>query len=348
MTTYSAFFSSGLLAPHHAFNSKSLMNLTQRPDYASYDSSPMKSFDSSPMKGFDSSPIRDSTPMKTDYYAPSPARASSPMPIPDDSDIEIDDDDEEEDKQGTPTRRASTSASSVTSTTSVATAASLSSQTHTSASSNATNQPRPRLRKRRSSLTVAASPMAAIRSPVRTAGNAGQLQRHLTPLRARSGSVGADVFGSFSSIAGGNGNVATQGTSLMSRMRSGSIGGASGMPAAGVGASFRPRRGVRRINSVPAAAPPPTAPLPPVPSSASHAIRPSISHLQPVTGAHPPPLRSAPLYTGSFANKPTEIFTNAANQAMKGGNGNGWTLKGRERAFSASSVYSIDEEMKEN
>ncbi|KAG6864403.1 hypothetical protein C0993_008927, partial [Termitomyces sp. T159_Od127] len=74
-----------------------------------------------------------------------------------------------------------------------------------------------RLRKRRSSLTIGTSPMNAIRSPQRNASAALQLQMHLpSPPRSRSGSF---------STAGTN-NIASQSTSLVGRMRSGSIGAA--------------------------------------------------------------------------------------------------------------------------
>lgn len=74
-----------------------------------------------------------------------------------------------------------------------------------------------RLRKRRSSLTIGTSPMHAIRSPQRNAGAALQLQMHLpSPSRSRSGSLNAT----------GTNNIASQSTSLVGRMRSGSVGAA--------------------------------------------------------------------------------------------------------------------------
>jgi len=170
-TMYSAFFSSGLLAPPH----------TPHSSYnARYDP-------------FD------------DHSAP-------------DSDIDIDDD-----REITPTP-----------------------QNHslTTTSTAGTNQQRPRLRKRRSSLTVACSPMNAIRSPIRSAGAALQLQMHLpNPSRSRSGSlnqgVPADGYASnisltaaglglgFRTSAGGNdsNSCAMETVSIIGRIRSSSVSG---------------------------------------------------------------------------------------------------------------------------
>lgn len=76
------------------------------------------------------------------------------------------------------------------------------------------NTSHPRLRKRRSSSALASSPMSAIRSPMRAANSALQVQRHLpgTPTRSRSGSLNAAN------------NIASQNTSLMGRFRSNSTG----------------------------------------------------------------------------------------------------------------------------
>lgn len=166
MTTYSTFFSSGLLAA------------TRHASFDSYDS----------YAGFED---------------PCPLSPSSPLP---DSDIEIDGD------------RISTRTPVTTS--------------HSFINSSTTNPPRPRLRKRKSSLTVGCSPMNAIRSPARNAGVAFQLQMHP---RSRSGSVtnapttDLDPNSKYS-IAVGLGirtsNLASEGTSLVGRMRSGSVGGA--------------------------------------------------------------------------------------------------------------------------
>ncbi|KAI6149908.1 hypothetical protein BKA82DRAFT_4134576 [Pisolithus tinctorius] len=96
---------------------------------------------------------------------------------------------------------------------------------------------RPRMRRRRSSINIAASPMAAIKSPSRNATSAFQRAGIMSPTRSRAGSV----------------NEASENNSLFGRMRSGSV---------TVMQSVRTRRVVRR--TVPTA-PPPSVPLPAVP-----------------------------------------------------------------------------------
>ncbi|KAI0317015.1 hypothetical protein OF83DRAFT_1083886 [Amylostereum chailletii] len=96
-----------------------------------------------------------------------------------------------------------------------------------------------RLRRRRSSLTVSTSPIANIRSPMRSAGVAYQ-RTMLSPgmgSRARSGSLS------------GEGGVGSE-ENIKGRSRSGSL-----------GTALRPRRMVRKA----AMSPPPTAPLPALP-----------------------------------------------------------------------------------
>ncbi|TDL26634.1 hypothetical protein BD410DRAFT_825756 [Rickenella mellea] len=95
---------------------------------------------------------------------------------------------------------------------------------------------RPKLRKRRSSMTVGASPMAAIKSPNRTAGMSFRSALLMSP----SKDVGPQSF--------------------MKRLRSGSI-----------GTALRSRR--RQVPMQPAKAPP-TAPLPALPNT-SHSHPPS-------------------------------------------------------------------------
>ncbi|KAG9224269.1 hypothetical protein CCMSSC00406_0004768 [Pleurotus cornucopiae] len=199
MASYSAFFSSGLLAPYQAYTSATA---------SSFDMSPIRP--ASPLPGADIE--RSSTP------TPSSHRNSSDLPL-------IDED------------------------------AAMPSTTHSPQSSAA-----PRLRRRRSSLTVGMSPMNTIKSPQRNAGAAMRFAHHSisisSPSRSRSGSIGAGNGSSMGGIAADLFGVASQGTSLVGRMRSGSVGGA-----------LRPRRALRRglTNFVPAAAPPPSAPLPPLP-----------------------------------------------------------------------------------
>jgi hypothetical protein len=131
----------------------------------------------------------------------SPSCHSSPISIPVDSLMDVDNDDR---RSATPTPQSKTPMQSP--------------------------QPlkihiqQPRLRKRRSSLTLATSPINAIRSPTRTASNALHLQRQLctamgpAPPKSRSSSVsGEDARFS-------NAGVASTETSLGGRLRSGSFG----------------------------------------------------------------------------------------------------------------------------
>ncbi|KAG5732858.1 hypothetical protein E4T56_gene7943 [Termitomyces sp. T112] len=173
--------------------------------------------------------------------------------------------------------------------------------------------PQSRLRKRRSSLTIGTSPMNAIRSPQRNASAALQLQMHLTsPSRSRSGSLSA--------AGTNNSNIASESTSLVGRMRSGSV-----------GVALRPRRNVRRLAPVPAPAPPPTAPLPAVPAF----------FLSPAQ-----PWFNAPLPKSSFLI-PNHVETRAPLAVCPMPDQSS-TFKGRQRGFSLSDGLTIDEEMKEN
>ncbi|KAK0501852.1 hypothetical protein EDD18DRAFT_751791 [Armillaria luteobubalina] len=220
MTAYSAFFSSGLLAPRHIFTANLNVN----------------SFIDSP-----SSPLLD-----------------------DASDIEVDDDE-----------RAHISVP------------------ETMATANSVL--RPRLRKRRSSLSIGTS-INALKSPARNAGNALQIQIHLqvSPSRSRSGSL-SSVMGTLVENEF-RPNVASEGTSLVGRIRSGSV-----------GTSLRPRRPIRRTQAPSPSLPPPTAPLPELPSCApdkpkitwpsrrlstpDHTRQPLVQSLQPTSAAQPQPFR---------------------------------------------------------
>ncbi|KAG6812554.1 hypothetical protein H0H87_009723 [Tephrocybe sp. NHM501043] len=266
MTTYSAFFSSGLLAPRHATHA-----------YPYYD-------------------------------APSPVLPSSPLY---DSDAELD-----MDREITPTPESfQRSAPAVTTSPNTVVVAS-----------------QPRLRKRRSSLTICTTPMNAIRSPSRNAGAALQLQMHLpNPSRSRSGSVsttsstGSEMYNRI-----GMDNVASESTSLVGRMRSGSV-----------GAVFRPRRGIRRLSSVPAPVPPPTAPLPAVPMVL-------FSHAQSWFDApHTAPIPSGfPKNSFLIPNNPEPRAPLAERPSSDSVPGPATTR--RSRGFSLSEGLRIDEEMKEN
>ncbi|KAG0704561.1 hypothetical protein DFH29DRAFT_910876 [Suillus ampliporus] len=100
------------------------------------------------------------------------------------------------------------------------------------------NADHPRMRRRRSSINIAANPMALIKSPSRNAGSALQRTGVMSPTRSRAGSVAEN---------------ASECNSLFGRLRSGSL---------NAGAPSRLRRAVKR--TVPLA-PPPTAPLPALP-----------------------------------------------------------------------------------
>ena len=138
----------------------------------------------------------------------SPARPSSPIPMPDDSLMDIDMTNYSDRRSITPTPQTKTPMQSP--------------------QPVKTIQPvQPKLRKRRSSLTLATSPMNTIRSPTRAANNAHHLQRQLFSAigpaspRSRSGSLSReDASGSRFSNAG----VASTETSFGARLRSGSFG----------------------------------------------------------------------------------------------------------------------------
>ncbi|KAF6760810.1 hypothetical protein DFP72DRAFT_881529 [Ephemerocybe angulata] len=209
--------------------------------------------------------------------------------------------------------------------------------TSTAAGSSATAQPR--LRRRRSSLTIGVSPLTAIRSPTRTVGAALQMQRHLAmnPGRSRGGSLSSSnppsavegfmMFGMATSSS-----VASEGTSLAGRLRSGSVGSnvyhtrAPLNPPATAGITSRYVH-VRRVTSVPAPVPPPSAPLPALPQVP---------------------------FSAGMAKAFTRTPFSYQNHDMPGSAGipaamSGQKLKGRDRGFSVSStVGRIDEEMKEN
>lgn len=194
MTTYSAFFSSGLLATQHAATWATQENKSKDTLYAFCD------------------------PTYMGDAGHSPARPLSPMPLPDDSDIEIDTDtDTEQDRDVTPTRDMPHARSRSSTMSSINSSSSINANTKSTVSSS--NQPR--LRKRRSSLTVGTSPITAIRSPTRSAANAFNLQR-LVPRKSIS-----ELFGNIGSgmpSSGFDNNTASQGTSLVGRLRSGSVG----------------------------------------------------------------------------------------------------------------------------
>ncbi|KAF9445853.1 hypothetical protein P691DRAFT_805071 [Macrolepiota fuliginosa MF-IS2] len=301
-STYSAFFSSGLLAPPNLYPKSA------------------RSPPSSPGLLPSSPGLITSSPGIT--------RDPSPAPIGDDSDVE--DLDIEMDTEGA---RAPTP-----------TPSSVGGRSRSgSIASTVQQDQKPRLRKRRSSLNVATSPMNAIKSPQRNAGNALHLQQRLPLLptgsigRSRSGSLSFLGFGAPPVDGGDAPNVAPQGTSLLGRMRSGSVGGTS------ITNLFRPRRAARRLATVPAPAPPPTAPLPAIPGeSAKHTKSNSLFH------------------NSSIFSNPKAIFSQVASirQPLSQRTGSSdqpaamTRPKGRDRAYSCTKGVTvdaaIDEEMKEN
>ncbi|KAH6915585.1 hypothetical protein BKA70DRAFT_464852 [Coprinopsis sp. MPI-PUGE-AT-0042] len=299
MAGYSALFSAGLLAP-------SGFGLGDLPKTPSKDRATKGSSGSLHIPIGDSSPIRPVSPLP---------RAHSESDT--DTDIDLSDHDMDTDfkRDITPTQQ------------SVARAR---------AGSGSSIGTMPRLRRRRSSLTVATSPMNVIRSPIRTAGNALHLQRAIS--RSRSGSLASSpptesVFNFF----GGGQNEASHGTSLMGRLRSGSVGAAlshSRPPPPPGAVHGRIRRYLRRTSSMtpgPAPAPPPTAPLPDVPPVPA---LPSLSSLR----LSMPPNRRGSV---SFRNDAPKATVNS-NSAVKP------TKPTRDRGLSVSSnVETIDEEMKE-
>lgn len=192
----------------------------------------------------------------------SPSCPSSPIPLPDDYAMELDDQAlVQADLSDPESRRSLTPTPPSRQPTPVA-----SPQAVKGSSRNV----RPRVRRRRSSLTQATSPIRTIRSPTRAAENAFNLQLHLptSMSRSRSGSLHGGIIG-----------MATEETSLVGRLRSGSCSNVS------INAPSRSHRLGRRLSSrvVPAAAPPPTVPLPALPltpleHSTQHNLRLNFAH----------------------------------------------------------------------
>ncbi|KAF9524393.1 hypothetical protein CPB83DRAFT_861289 [Crepidotus variabilis] len=186
---------------------------------------------------------------------------------------------------------------------------------------------RPRLRRRRSSLTQSVSPMNAIRSPSRTAGNAFHLQKQLagTAVRNRPASLGGEALALYGTLGIGMAGMPTNETSLVGRMRSGSCSSANPQTAGtGLRPAFRPRRAARRILTlpIPAAAPPPTAPLPALPSLPPTLRSTNLNMSGPASAPLPPP--------GGKTSSARARGLSVSNSAMNG------------------AEHRIDEEMKEN
>jgi len=192
---------------------------------------------------------------------PSPSQSA----IPDDSDLA--------DRETTPTpRRISADRS----------ANQLANESRIDAASSRSNEPSdPTRPRRRSSLSRGTSPMTAIKSPTRTAEAAAQLQHHLTltsPRHPRTDVLGGVLYNIDPKGDGFDVQVAINGTRLVGRMRTGSVGG--GVTARTLGSQFppvksgngtstgatRPHRHIRRTLSTGfPILPPPNAPLPALP-----------------------------------------------------------------------------------
>ncbi|TEB20795.1 hypothetical protein FA13DRAFT_1800623 [Coprinellus micaceus] len=302
MTAYSAFFSSGLLAPRSSLDI--------------FPNTPSKG--RSPTSGF-----------PTPYGDSSPIRPVSPLPPtqsePDEMDIESS---SVFARESTPTQHSVSAALAQhhrsTSTVSISSTTSNASNSGNGSGSQA--QPRT-LRKRRSSLTLGTSPLTAIRSPTRNVGAALQLQRHLGS-RSRSGSVTGPIDDTFPvhNVHGIGMGVATEATSLMGRLRSGSVG--SSLHYNGSPPVRGTRRHVRRTTSVPAPVPPPSAPLPAL-----------------------PPLPPLPMGAGAFQKSAGAVSRTPfsfQNKDVPGSAGVPTSIKGRARGLSIASVARIEEDVKEN
>ncbi|KAF8885063.1 hypothetical protein CPB84DRAFT_1788623 [Gymnopilus junonius] len=305
LTSYSSFFSSGLLAQPAPRGQR-------RGTFSSDNSEPW------------------------DEGVSSPSRSSSPMPLPDDSDMEVDANELSPNsnarRSATPTPRSLDDMQRMPTPTGKAPP-----QSARSAVQPSSQQPQaPRLRRRRSSSTLGTNPMTVIRSPARSAGNALHLQR------ARSGSINNDTI----TIYGGSamGMVATESTSMVGRIRSGSLSSVKSLPSPAVGGqvsvtAFRPRRAARRVHTNP-----PPAPLAPPPNTPLPALPPLPSPL-PTASSHlpdEPKLRPADLNLKSAAQSPSNPLKSPAptSARARGLSVSNSALDGAENR--------IDEEMKEN
>ena len=163
MSTYSSFFSSGLLAPRTPPRARA------------------NTMDSDLSDTWDDS----------DYP---PSQPSSPIPLPDDTLMDIDLSEVLKTRPAPETRRSVTPTPQSHQTTPVPSP---------QGPKTLSREGRPRLRKRRSSLTQGTSPMHTIRSPTRAAGNAFNFQIHLPAVaraRSRSGSLHGESIASFAGV----------------------------------------------------------------------------------------------------------------------------------------------------
>ena len=202
LNSYSSFFSSGLLAPH---TPRLQYRDTLRSDFSSWDSDADEPFSPS---------------------SPSPSPIALPRDVNDDDeeskmDVDVSElmasrlrrNREDERRSATPQQEGQTTPMQQSpQAMKVAASSSLPMTTTT------TTTTQPRLRRRRSSLTQATSPMNAIRSPTRAAGNA--LYHHLQIVPAASAAAARSRSGSLS--LGDALGAGTYSSSLVGRMRSGS------------------------------------------------------------------------------------------------------------------------------
>ncbi|EIW75288.1 hypothetical protein CONPUDRAFT_169660 [Coniophora puteana RWD-64-598 SS2] len=120
------------------------------------------------------------------------------------------------------------------------------------------------MRRRRSSINIGANSMASIKCPARNASSALQRARagsvnDLAPFAINMGVLPPNAGANMGSVAAAGTGVASEDTSLMSRFRSGSMASLGGPRP-------RPRRVLRRSAAAPTR-PPPSVPLPELPSS---------------------------------------------------------------------------------
>ena len=329
VSSYSSFFSSGLLAPPVTIHSRKDL-----PTHLSPDDEEMV----------------DASPRMTGL---SPAAPSSPMAIPDDSDIDTE---VNASDRVTPTRDDRSRTLSYTSGRKFElsplridmeiTGDDLASPNVAGINANAGshtghNQRTPRSpsqppcgrrRRRRSSLAGATSPMCAIKSPSRSIGHALELQRLLaSPIRTRSNSL--SLAAAATDMLAGTGTNTEQNT-FLTRLRSGSTSSYRLVPLlcrfSCLCADFSSsrRRTLRRVSMVPPA-PPPSAPLPDLP--------PSIADT-PLCGFLPAPKTAIPIMNWTPLAQ-TAISPKDASPAM--------CRRDRDRAYSINTNYRIDE-LKEN
>lgn len=316
MSSYSSFFSSGLLAPPVTIYSRKDLPMHVSPD-------------DEEMVG--ASPRVNGL---------SPAAPSSPMAIPDDSDTEFN----ISDRVVTPTREHRSRTLSYTSGRKIELSpirvdmdigASAGSHTsHNQRTPRSPSQPPSgrRLRRRRSSLAGSTSPMCAIKSASRSIGHALELQKLLrSPIRSRKNSL--SLAAAATDILAGNGTNTEQNT-LLTRLRSGSTSSYRFVSLRLILDAFvlttlhQRRRTLRRVSMVPPA-PPPSAPLPELPPSFADT---------PLCRFLPTPQTAVPIVNWAPLAQKTVLSPKDTSPTM---------FRRRDRSYSVNTDYRIDE-LKEN